>query len=206
MKRYCLVLFLGCLPNWLYANSPSEVLDNFLHDLHTLHAQFEQQIYDDKGFSLEKSQGEMYVQRPNKFRWDYQQPYSQLIVADGKRVWIYDSELEQVTVKSLDNTLGQTPAFLLSRNRAVEEDFFVNNLPSSQRGVTRLELVPKDAQAQFDSMRINLRGSTLLGLELVDNLGQTTYITFRQMDRNPRLSDKLFRFTPPAGVDIIEDN
>jgi outer membrane lipoprotein carrier protein len=203
MTRHCLLIILWCLPNWLYAH---EALDNFLHGLHTLYAQFEQHIYDDNGHLLETSQGKMYVRRPNKFRWDYQQPYNQLIVADGKRVWIYDSDLEQVTRKSLSNTLGKTPAFILSRKRAPEEDFFINNLPSYRRDVTRLELIPKDAQAQFDSMRLNLHGKTLLNLELVDNLGQTTNITFRQMRRNPSLSDKLFIFTPPKGVDIIKDN
>lgn len=203
MKRHCLLIFLWCLPNWLYAH---EALDNFLHGLHTLYAQFEQHIYDDNGHLLEKSQGKMYVRRPNKFRWDYQQPYNQLIVADGKRVWIYDNDLEQVTLKSLSNTLGKTPAFILSRKRALEEDFFINNLPSYRRGVTRLELIPKNAQAQFDSMRFNLHGKTLLNLEIVDNLGQTTNITFRKMRRNLRLSNKLFIFKPPKGVDIIKDN
>ncbi len=202
MKRYCLFLVLCCLPHWLYAH---EALEYFLDDLHTLYAQFEQVIYDDNGELLEKSQGLMYVQRPNRFRWVYQQPYDQLIVADGKKVWIYDNDLEQVTVKNLDNALGKTPAFLLSRQKALEEDFFINDLPSYRRGVTRLELIPKDAQAQFDSMRLNLQGKTLLNLELVDNLGQTTNILFHKVKRNHKLNYKLFIFTPPAGVDIIED-
>ncbi|MDM8558596.1 outer membrane lipoprotein chaperone LolA [Candidatus Parabeggiatoa sp. HSG14] len=202
-KLFWLFLVLGCLPNWLFAN---EVLDDFLSNLNTLEARFEQSLYNEKGDLLEKSQGEMYVQRPNKFRWDYQYPYTQLIVADGERVWIYDTDLEQVTVKSLDQALGKTPAFLLSSSRQIEEDFFVEQLPSKMKGVTRLELTPKDTEAQFDSMRINLSSKDLLGFELVDNLGQTTLITFRQVKRNKIVEEKgLFIFTPPAGVDIINE-
>jgi outer membrane lipoprotein carrier protein len=145
------------------------------------------------------------MQRPNQFRWEYEQPYNQLIVADGKRVWVYDRDLEQVMVKSLDKTIGKTPAFLLSRSRQLGEDFFLNPL-SAQEGKTRFELIPKDAQAQFDSIRISLRSNTLLGFELVDNLGQTTYITFGQLVINKNLDEGLFIFTPPAGIDIIQDN
>jgi len=203
LKRTCLLIFLCYLPNWLHAH---EALDHFLRDLQSLHAQFKQEIYDEKGQILEKSQGKMYIQRPNRFRWVYQQPYQQLIVADGKKVWIYDSDLEQVTVKNLDKALGKTPAFLLSHRQAtLEKDFIINKLPSSRTGATRLELIPKDAQAYFDSMRLNLQGKKLLNLELVDNLGQTTNIYFLKIKRNQKLNANLFKFTPPAGVDIIKD-
>ncbi len=201
MKRRYLLLFLCCLPSWLYAH---EALDFFLEDLHTLKAYFVQTLYDESGQQLEKSRGIMYLQRPNKFRWVYLQPYTQLIVADGKKMWVYDNELEQVTVKKLDGALGKTPAFLLSRHQAIEEDFVVNELPS-RNNITRLELVPKDTQAQFDSVRINLRWKKLLSFELVDNLGQTTYIKFRKVRRNPKVAAKKFRFKPPKGVDIIQD-
>lgn len=202
MKRCWLFLLLWCLPNWLSAH---EVLDNFLQGLRTLQAQFQQNIYNEQGKLLELPQsGKMSMQRPNQFRWEYLHPYNQLIVADGEKVWILDNGLEQVTVKNLDNTLGKTPAFLLSRERKIEEDFFINQLPS-QTQLTRLELVPKDEQAQFDSMRINLNGKILLGLELVDNLGQTTHITFSEVTRNPNLEKELFIFTPPAGADIFEE-
>ncbi|RKZ36514.1 MAG: outer membrane lipoprotein carrier protein LolA [Gammaproteobacteria bacterium] len=202
MKLRWLFFVLMCLPSWLYAH---EVLDKFLRELHTLQAQFVQKLYNEKGSLLESSQGKMYMQRPNRFHWDYQQPYNQLIVADGERVWIYDSDLEQVTVKNLDQALGKTPAFLLSSSRRMEEDFFINLL-SSKNGVMRFELIPKDAQASFDSMRINLSGKKMLGLELIDNLGQTTFITFNKMKQNQKLSKELFIFTPPAGVDIITDD
>ena len=201
MKQYAWVLLLLCLPNWLSAH---EALDKFLDGLQTLSGTFEQNIYDENGYLLEKSRGRLYIRRPNKFRWIYQKPYYQLIVADGKKVWIYDRDLEQVTVKTLDNTLGKTPAFLLSRNRKVEKDFVINQLPSQEKGITHLELIPKKGtKTQFEKMRINLRDNTLVSFEFLDSLGQTTQINFTKLRRNRKLRDRVFRFTPPAGVDII---
>ncbi len=200
MKLRWLLLLLCYLPSVLYAN---EVLDHFLQTLQTLQAQFVQKLYNEQGRLLEQSQGKMYVQRPNRFHWNYLHPYNQLIVADGERVWIYDKDLEQITLKKLDDALGKTPAFLLSSNRPVEDDFVVNQLPSKKRGITRFKLIPKDAQAQFESMYLNLKGKVILGLEFKDNLGQKTVITFKQVKRNRKLGEELFIFTPPAGVDII---
>ena len=198
--RWLFFLLCYLLPSGLYAH---EALDNFLRNLDSLQAYFVQKLYSEEGRLMETSLGRMQMQRPNKFRWNYQHPYSQLIVADGKSVWIYDSDLEQVTLKTLDKALGKTPAFLLSSNRRIEADYYVTQL-SSKVG-KRFKLIPKDAQAQFDSMQMHLSGKTLLGLELIDNLGQKTFITFSQVKRNPRLAQELFIFTPPAGVDIITD-
>lgn len=202
MKQHRLfILLLLCSPNWLYAN---DSLDRFFQDLYTLHGQFEQQLYNEQNQLIETSKGLVYMQRPNRFRWEYQHPYEQLIVADGERVWVYDKDLEQITVKTLNKILGKTPAFLLSRNRRLEEDFFVNQQPS-QEGKTRYQLLPKDADASFEKMYLNLHGKTLQSLELVDNLGQTTYITFPRLNPNFSLDEGLFIFTPPAGVDILKE-
>lgn len=198
--RWLFFILCYLLPSGLYAH---EALDRFFRNLDSLQAYFVQKLYSENGRLMETSLGRMQMQRPNKFRWNYQHPYGQLIVADGKSVWIYDSDLEQVTLKNLDKALGKTPAFLLSSNRSIEADYYVNQL-SSKVG-KRFELIPKDAQAQFDSMQIHLSEKTLLGLELIDNLGQKTFITFSQVKRNPRLAQELFIFTPPAGVDIITD-
>ena len=202
MKR---VMAICCLLFSTGSFAAQPILDNFLKNLSSLHAQFEQQLFNETGKLIETSQGQMYIKRPNQFRWDYQKPYQQLIVADGENVWIYDPDLEQVTMKKLTKALGKTPALLLTSNRPIEEDFFVNPLPA-KADITRLELLPKDAQAQFDSIRLNFRGDTLLGFELVDNLGQTTLITFKQVERNQKLEESLFIFTPPAGVDVVTED
>jgi outer membrane lipoprotein carrier protein len=198
------LVFVLLLVGFSHGLGAHPALDDFLKNLQNLQTQFEQRLFNEAGELVERSEGKFYLQRPDKFRWDYQQPYQQLIVADGKKVWIYDKDLNQVTVKSFQRALGQTPASLLISTQAVEEDFFINELPAKE-GVTRLELIPKNAQAQFESMRLILRGKILLGFELVDNLGQTTLITCSELKRNPILNDHLFLFTPPVGADIIKD-
>jgi outer membrane lipoprotein carrier protein len=200
--NWLFIVLLFCSSNWLYASDSG--LDRFFQDLYTLHGQFVQQLYNEQNRLIETSEGLVYMQRPNQFRWEYQKPYQQLIVADGERVWIYDKDLEQITMKPLNKILGKTPAFLLSRGRKIEEDFFVNLKPS-QSGKTRFELLPKDADASFEKMYLNLDGKTLHSLELLDNLGQTTYITFPVLRPNFSLDEGLFIFTPPAGVDILRD-
>ena len=203
MKFYGL-LFLALLYLPYRANAV-EVFDHFLNELQTIHAQFEQKQLSEKGELLESAQGEFYLHRPGKFRWDYQKPYHQLIIADGEKVWIYDEDLEQVTVKNLKNALGKTPALLLSSEQKVEENFTITVLPP-QSNLTRLELKPRDTETQFDSIRLILEDKTLQKLELTDHLGQTTYITFRNIKRNEKLDMDLFIFTPPAGVDMIEED
>ncbi|HHB91825.1 MAG TPA: outer membrane lipoprotein chaperone LolA [Thioploca sp.] len=200
MENVTRYIWLLLLPQLVFAN---ESLDDFLKQLKTMQGQFKQSLFNEQGNLLEKSKGKMYVQRPNMFRWEYKQPYEQLIIADGQKIWIYDSDLEQVTVKKLANTL-RTPAFLFSNNTNIEKDFFVNQLPVENNSL-RFELIPKDEQNQFDSIRIEIKNKYLLGLELVDSLAQTTYIRFEQIQNNQKLDKDLFIFTPPAGVDIINE-
>lgn len=202
MKLYkLLVLIILYCPVTLWANP---VLENFLNSLQTLHAQFEQRQFSETGKLLEISKGEVYVKRPGKFRWEYQQPYDQLIVADGRSVWIYDKDLEQVTIKNLDDALGKTPALLLSTDGNVDRNFFVIELPR-QRQLTRLLLKPKNEDAQFKSIQLNLQGHILSGLELKDNFGQTTFIAFKQAKNNLVFNESLFVFRPPSGTDVIEN-
>ncbi len=201
IKNIFILTWLLLLPQLVFAN---ETLDSFLKQFSTMQGQFKQSLFNEQGTLLEKSEGKVYIQRPNQFRWEYQQPYNQLIIADGNKIWIYDSDLEQITVKKLNDALGKTPAFLFSSDSNVTKDFFVNQLPV-EKGSTRFELIPRNDQNQFDSMRIDIKAESLLGFELVDNLGQTTYITFEAMQNNQKLDKDLFIFTPPAGVDIIRE-
>jgi len=180
------------------------VLDAFLNNLDRFQAEFKQQQFGDDGELLETSHGQVYIQRPNRFRWDYQQPYQQLIVADSHHVWIYDIDLEQVTMKSMSKALGRTPALLLSKENTVAQDFDITALPSEGQ-VVHLELRPKAGQNQFAVIRLLLTADALYGLELQDNLGQTTFIDFVSFERNPSLDADLFFFEPPAGVDVIRE-
>jgi chaperone LolA len=203
MRCSIFAVLLAALPSVSVAD---EVLNKFLHELQTLHASFEQKQFNDKGKLLESSQGEVYLQRPGKFRWDYQKPYQQLIVADGKQVWVYDDDLEQVTIKPLDEALGKTPALLLTKNiNKIENDFAVSNLPQQDANSTVFMLKPKGKQVQFDSIRITLQQQNLNAMELVDNLGQMTRIQFKPITTNKPLDAKLFTFTPPEGTDVVEE-
>ncbi|WP_353573312.1 outer membrane lipoprotein chaperone LolA [Candidatus Albibeggiatoa sp. nov. BB20] len=202
MKQFILLLGLLLSTN-LYAQQDLAV---FLHDLTSLQANFVQRLYADTGELLEETEGQMYIQRPDRFRWAYQVPYQQLIVADGQLVWIYDEDLEQVTIKDFDTALGKTPTLLLmSSQPRVEQDFNMTKL-DSQSEYSRLQLEPKDEEAQFEKIILTLDGQALRGLDLVDNLGQTTTMHFKNMQRNSQLDKKLFQFTPPEHVDIINES
>lgn len=199
-KKYSLLLILVLFPNLLHA---TDFLNDFLSSLYTFQANFSQRIYNDNGTLLEHSTGKMYVKRPNKFNWVYEQPYNQLIVADGERVWIYDSDLDQVTVKNLNKALGKTPAFLLSSSRTVNMDFIVRQIAYTRKA---FELTPKEKQATFKKIRIKFDiNDNLKGFELLDNLDQRSYITFSNFKKNKRIDEGLFIFTPPAGSDIINE-
>jgi len=203
MKKYFVfVLLFAGFSHEIYAHP---ALDDFLANLKNLETQFEQRLFDERGELIERSEGKFYLQRPDRFHWDYQHPYQQLIVADGEKVWIHDKDLNQVTIKNFQRALGQTPASLLTSTDDVKKDFFINELPA-KKTITRLELIPKNAQAQFESMRLILQGKNLLGFELVDNLGQTTLITCSNLKRNPKnLNKNLFSFKLPPGADIIRE-
>lgn len=203
MRFSIVAVLLAAMPSFSMAD---EVLNKFLNELQTLHASFEQKQFNDKGKLLESSQGEVYLQRPGKFRWDYQKPYQQLIVADGKQVWVYDDDLEQVTIKPLDEALGKTPALLLTKNtNKIENDFAVTNQPQQDANLTVFVLKPKGKQVQFENIRITLQQQNLNAMELVDNLGQMTRIQFKPITTNKPLDAKLFTFTPPEGTDVVEE-
>lgn len=199
-----LILWLGLLMTTnLYAQQD---LALFLDDLTSLQADFVQRLYADTGELLEETEGQMYIQRPDHFRWAYQVPYQQLVVADGKLVWIYDEDLEQVTIKNFDTALGKTPALLLSSTQPrVEQDFVIKKL-ESKSNYTRLQLSPKGENTQFEKIILILNGQELRGLDLIDNLGQTTAMQFKNMQRNKKLDKQLFQFIPPANVDIIDES
>lgn len=201
MKWFILSLSLLCSAP-LYAQQD---LALFSENLNTLQADFVQRLYADTGELLEETEGQMYIQRPEHFRWAYLIPYQQLIVANGQVVWIYDEDLEQVTIKNFDTALGKTPALLLSSSQLhVEKNFTITKL-KSQSEYIRLQLLPKE-EAQFKKMILTLDGKILRSLDLVDNLGQTTTMHFKNMQRNRDLDADLFEFEPPEHVDIIDES
>ena len=184
--------------------SSLERFSEFIGDTLTARGEFEQKIFDGNHRLLQESRGVLAFSRPGKFRWSYVKPYAQLIVGDGSKVWIYDEDLKQVTVKKLDQALGSTPAALLAGNNEAMRAFRLSD-KGTVDGVEWLEALPRDKEGSFERIRMGFDPSGLKVMELVDSLGQTTVLRFNSLERNPSLSPSLFRFSPPKGADVIGD-
>jgi outer membrane lipoprotein carrier protein len=200
---------LGAILNVGHAAQPEdrggrERVEAFLGGLHGLQAQFHQVLTDRSGRAIDEASGVLAIRRPNRFRWDYREPYQQVIVADGSRVWLYDRDLEQVTVRKLDDTLSATPAMLLSGEGNLEDNFTVTGT-STEGSLHWVEMTPKRADTDFKSVRLGFQGQALRFMQLADKLGQTTRLEFTKLERNPVLDPSRFTFTVPPGADVIGD-
>lgn len=177
-------------------------LQTFIGQTKAMSAQFSQTVYDRNGRKTQEASGTFQLQRPGKFRWAYQKPYEQLIVGDGKKVWIYDADLAQVTVRPFDRAVGESPAALLAGNNEIER-FFRLKEAGRFDNLDWVEATPKSQEGSFERVRIGFADDELQVMELKDRFGQTTLLRFTKLQRNPALSAELFRFTPPKGVDVI---
>jgi outer membrane lipoprotein carrier protein len=177
-------------------------LNAFLSGVRSLTADFKQELYAPDEHVIETQTGKLSLQRPNRFRWSYAKPSELVMVADGKKLWMYDVELAQVTVSPLDASDGSSPAMLLSGDRDVRDQFNVVDT-FTRDGLDWIKLEPKSGAADFRSVTIGFEGSAPRQLELVDGLNQITRIALSNVDVNPKLADSVFEFAPPAGVDVI---
>ena len=202
LSRPLFLIILLCATSLAHAASGDERIQQFFTDVKSLRADFEQTVTDSKGKIIQDAKGTFVLQRPGKFRWDYRAPYPQLIVADGRKLWIYDPDLEQVTVKQLDSVLGGTPAQLLSGARFPQQDFTVT--PQGQRnGLDWIELTPKTSEKDFEKVQLGFDQRDLRMMSITDNFGNTTHLKFNNLQRNPPIEAKEFVFTPPKGVDVV---
>jgi outer membrane lipoprotein carrier protein len=167
-------------------------------------ADFEQKVYDSKGKLTQQARGSFAFQRPGKFRWTYAKPNPQLIVGDGERVWIYDEDLKQVTVRRMEKAIGSTPAALLAGAAEVEKAFELTDA-GERDGLAWVEAKPREKEAGFERVRLGLGASGVEAMELWDNFGQKTVLRFVKIVRNPKLDPADFRFTPPKGADVLGD-
>jgi len=177
-------------------------LHRFLETTKTLRADFAQIVVAKNGKRPQQSVGVMMISRPGKFRWQIDKPYSQLLVGDGEKIWIYDPDLRQVTVKKMDAALGSTPAALLVGGNSLEKNFNLREL-GEREGMEWLEATPKSPDSGFEKLHLGFAGDDLKSMELFDNFGQTTSLAFANVQRNPSLPAANFRFVPPAGADVI---
>ncbi len=177
-------------------------LRDFFNNTTTMRAQFSQVVNDKQGRKIQEVEGTMQLQRPNKFRWDYKKPYEQQIVSDGKQVFLFDTELQQVTIRELSKTLGSSPAALLAGGEAVEKSFILKNA-TRKDGLAWVLALPKDKESGFDRVLLGFKADKLRKMELYDSFNHITHITFNEVERNPILQDVTFLFTPPEGVDVV---
>lgn len=189
-------------PTAAYAAGGEAALDRFLAEVETFRADFTQTVVDAEGRTLQEVRGTLAVRKPGRFRWDYREPYEQVIVADGREIWMYDAELGQVTVRPLDSTLASTPAMLLSGSGDLREHSGIEDLGESG-GLAWIALLPRVRDTEFEAVRIGFLGVELAIMELVDGFGQTTRIAFTRVARNVEIDDGVFRFVPPPGADVI---
>jgi outer membrane lipoprotein carrier protein len=197
------VLLLGAHAAGAAAGDSLARVEGYLGSLRTLTAEFVQVVRNRDGQIVDRATGTLSLSRPNRFRWDYRDPYVQTIVADGRKLWLYDSDLEQVTVRTLEAGLGSTPAMLLSGSGRVG-DSFVAGAVEGDGGWTWCRLQPKASTSDFErvSLAFDAHGE-LAAMELLDKLGQSTQIDFGNVRRNAAIDAGLFRFVPPKGADVI---
>ena len=177
-------------------------LHRFLQETRTLKADFAQIVISRGGRKPQQSAGTVAISRPGKLRWDIQKPYPQLVVGDGEKIWIYDSELKQVTVRPAGQALGGSPAALLAGKNELEKNFALAEAGESD-GMDWVEALPKASDSGFEKIRLGFAGSDLAAMVLVDSFGQTTQIRFSKLERNTTLPASTFKFSPPPGVDVV---
>lgn len=183
----------------------AERLTQLLEPLKTYSADFDQQVVDSSGAgSLQNAKGHMWLSRPGKFRWEVSDPYRQTVVSDGAQVYLYDPDLEQVTIRPLDQRVTHTPALLLSGQASeLTANYGVSR---RQQGTSEIfTLSPKAPDTLFEELEMTFNSERLAGLELTDSTGQRTAITFRKVENNPSIDADRFEFHIPSGADVIRE-
>jgi outer membrane lipoprotein carrier protein len=199
-----LLLFISLIPSWIEA-AAIDSLKAFIQETRTVRANFSQTLYDKNARTLQESKGAMQFERPEKFRWTYEKPYEQLIVGNGTQVWFYDRDLNQVTIRQFNIAIGSSPAALLAGSSTIEDNFVLTEL-GLQNEIEWLEAIPKSKESAFEFIQMGFSpGGTLKIMALRDNFGQTTILSFSDLDKNPTLPADLFKFVPPDNADVINE-
>ena len=203
-RRGLAVLGLGLaaiLPGWAHAADGLQALQHYLRDVKGGRAAFTQTVTAPDGKKQKVSQGVFVFDRPGRFRFDYLKPYPQTIVGDGSQVWLYDPDLNQVTVRPIADALGATPAALLAGGASMDQDFELSAAGESG-GLSWVDAVPRNKEAAFRRLRIGFDRERLAVIEIHDALGQVSMLDFAVSD-TIKVDAERFRFTPPTGADVI---
>ena len=181
---------------------PIDTLRDFVRDVKSGQAGFTQTVTSADGARKKVSSGSFEFARPNRFRFAYTKPFEQLIVGDGQKVWIYDTDLNQASSRKLASALGSTPAALLAGG-ALEVEFDLANQPAKD-GLDWVLATPKNRDGAFQAMRVGFRGKELAAVEITDSFGQRSLLRFSGFVANPSFAADRFHYTPPPGADVIE--
>lgn len=187
------------------AADPLASLRNYLEGLNTLAAEFEQQVLNGDGELIELATGTVQLKKPGQFRWNYTEPYERVVVADGERVWVYEADLDQVTVRRLDDGLGETPAALLTGDTGALDQFeYVTDFSADQ--LDWITLRPRAADGDFSAITLGFAAGELQQLELRDRLGQRTQLRLSNIVSDVSIADDAFVFVVPENADVIGEN
>jgi outer membrane lipoprotein carrier protein len=204
MSRFVVILLGLLVSNSVLADGVA-ALKEFYRNTNSMRAVFHQEVKDGQGNIVQEVEGTMQLDRPNKFRWDYNKPYEQQIISDGKEVFLLDVELEQVTIRTLNQALGMSPAALLAGGDGVEKNFILKNVKRTEReaSIEWVQAMPKVEDGGFERIYIGFQGGELRYMEMIDSFKHLTYIAFKKIERNPMLSMETFLFKMPEGVDVV---
>ncbi len=209
MARFTLSLSILCflIAGFFQMAEAAEVnLESRLAALHSMKANFTQTILDNHGKTVQQSNGNMALLRPGKFRWETKKPIPQLIIANGTKLWIFDPDLEQVTIRALHQATGESPALLLSQeNSSIDKDYLVKVAAKKGSKLTWYVLTPRAEDSVFAAVEMGFNSDSLQEMRLQDHLGHSTHIVFKDMKSNVDLPEALFVFKKTANIDIIDE-
>ena len=207
LKKILAFLFVSVVSSAHAAQDAKAALQQFLDGVQTFEAHFEQTQADEKGKLVQSASGRVWLARgaagTGKFRWDYQKPYAQQIVSDGKKIWLYDPDLAQVTVRSAADMLKGTPAALLSQGATLAAAFTLEDA-GMDGSARRLRLRPKNSESAFQSIELSLHNGAPVRMKFFDQLGGVTDLHFSAGKVNAKTDATRFEFTPPAGVEVVD--
>lgn len=181
-----------------------EQLRSFLSQTKSARGEFTQRVTSRAGATAQNSTGRFVFQRPGKFRWVYDKPYEQIIVADGDRLFLYDKDLNQVTVKKLAGAIPASPASILFGSNEFDKEFEVADA-GSRDGLEWIVARPRAKDSPFERIEIGFRDGLPAAMQLTDSFGQISLLRFAKVERNPKVDAEAFRFVPPPGADVLED-
>jgi outer membrane lipoprotein carrier protein len=202
--RSTLLLALSCAAaTSAFANSGEDELKHFINDTRTVTAHFTQVQINDRGEKIATSSGQMILSRPGRFRWNYEQPYQQLMVCDGQKIWLYDPDLSQVTVRPAADTLSGTPAALLAQRTTLTDEFTIEDL-GARSDTQGVRLKPRNVDGDFEAIEMWLHKGAPERMVFMDRLGNRTEVGFTDVKVNVSVDDAQLKFTPPKNAEVVE--